>query len=204
MGRFTVVVTLLGLFISFQNFTNVPLDVLRPQLSTAQARAVSPTDGRADMRELAPSKPRDEDESVIAVPQSGHDLESIGQDWAARQTNAITGGAEQKILQKMNKKMSSWIGDDDTQETEANNSARKPASAKADGTNRTDARQRTFYFSRVNKMDMDLALDTHLSCQYLGSSVQWDLSRNVVGDVDLNLRHDSKDATNSIHLKYNW
>ncbi|MES2966110.1 MAG: hypothetical protein V4760_19680 [Bdellovibrionota bacterium] len=206
MGRLAVVLGLGALFISFQNFSNVPLAVLQPQLSTAYARAVSPTDGRADMRELAPPKPADEDDSVIAVPQSGNDLESVGQDWMTRQTNAITGGAEQKILDKMNRKMNRWVNGPDagTPKREPGSVTGVPRTERV-ASERTDSvRPKNVRFSRVNKMDMDLAGDTHLSCQYKGNSVQWDLTRNVVGDVDLNIRHDSRDSANSIHLKYNW
>lgn len=207
MGRLAVGLSLIALFVTFQNFTSVPLAVLRPQLSTAQARPVSPTDGKADMRALAPPNPETEEDSVLVTPQGGHDLDSIGQDWMTRQTNALTGGAEQKILDKMNKKMSRWVNGADDE-----GAARSPASAdkaklRADATEREGSlsmRPKNVRFSRVNKMDMDLMGSTHLSCQYKGSSVQWDLSRNVVGDVDLNIRHDSKDAANSIHLQYNW
>jgi hypothetical protein len=205
MGRLAVVLTLSALFITFQNFSNVPLELLRPQLSTAQARAVSPTDGRADMRELAPQRPEENEDQAIAVPQSGHDLDSVGQDWMTRQTNAITGGAEQKILDKMNRKMNRWVNGDepDHQKKSAQGvprTERQPATKEAT----VSVRPRNIHFSRVNRMDMDLVGDTHLSCQYKGNSVQWDLSRNVVGDVDLNIRHESRDSANSIHLKYNW
>lgn len=205
MGRLTVGLTLLALFITFQNFTNVPLAVLKPQLSMASARPVSPTDGTADMRALAPAKPEDEEEAVLAIPQSGHDLDSVGQDWMARQTNAITGGAEQKILDKMNKKMSRWVNGDEEPTKKRGPASEVPRSVqKAESDQGFTIRPRNVHFSRVNRMDMDLAGSTHLSCQYKGDSLQWDLSRNVVGEVDVNIRHDSKDSANSIHLKYNW
>lgn len=210
MGRLAVGLSLLALFITFQNFSNVPLAVLMPQLSTAQARPVSPTDGNADMRALAPPIPQADDDTVLVTPQAGHDLDSIGQDWMTRQTSALTGGAEQKLLDKMNRKMNRWVnGPDDAKATRATASTSAPGKARMeavgvqrDGT--LTMRPKNVHFSRVNKMDMDLMGSTHLSCQYKGSSVQWDLSRNVVGDVDVNIRHDSKDAANSIHLQYNW
>ena len=207
MGRIAVVLTLALLFITFQNFSNVPLGILKPQISTANARAVSPTDGSADIRKLAPQRPEAEDsDTVIAVPQSGHDLSSVGQDWMARQSKAITGGAEQKILDKMNKRMNRWVnGEGETiKPRQPGSEASAPRTERTTTPGRLTMRPKNVHFSRVNKMDMDLVGDTHLSCQYKGNSVQWDLSRNVVGDVDLNIRHDSRDSANSIHLKYNW
>lgn len=87
----------------FQNFQPIPLERLKPDF--AYAHPVSPTDGSADMRRLAPARPEPRAEAMIATPQTGNDMNSIGQDWMSRQAHLITGGAEERMLADFNKKM---------------------------------------------------------------------------------------------------
>jgi hypothetical protein len=96
---------LLGMFLLFlfQNFHPIPLDRLKPEV--AWANVVSPSDGSADMRKLAPTRAQPHAHEVIAAPHSGQDMNSISQDWMSRQAHLITGGAEERMLADFNKKM---------------------------------------------------------------------------------------------------
>lgn len=91
------------LLIMFQNFQPIPIERLKPDF--AWAHAVSPTDGSADIRQLAPARTEPREDRMIAAPQSGSDMNSISQDWMSRQAHLITGGAEERLLADFNKKM---------------------------------------------------------------------------------------------------
>jgi hypothetical protein len=101
----TILAFSLGLFLLFQNFNTVPLSALKPDFAQALARPVSPTDGSGDIRKIAPQRQDLEDKPTIATPQSGNDMNSIGQDWLTRQSHLITGGAEERFLRDLNKKL---------------------------------------------------------------------------------------------------
>ena len=204
-------IALIILSISFQNFSSIPLGILNPHISTAEARAVSPSDGSADIRKLAPQKPVEQDDPIVATPQSGGDLDSVSQDWMSRETHLITGGAEQKVLDKMNRRMSRWLAS--TPDEKAQGPQGQPGNgstsalqtpSEPEGGLLSIVQPKSVRFTKMNQMDMSFENDAHLSCLFRGDSMQLDLSKNVIGNVDVNLRHDTHDDANSVHLKYSW
>ena len=187
-------------FIFFQNFTSIPLSNLRPHLLSAQAKASAAEDGSADIRDLAPNKPSGMDAPTIASPQSGNDLNSIGQDWITRQAHLITGGADEKILADINKRMSNMMKSDVENGTDT---SRGPASVEAKddwgGMQPTSMR-----LTAINRVEFGLANEIKIACTYQGSSVRVDLSRSISKRMDVNLQHDTGANSSTLHLKYNW
>lgn len=216
------------LLFMFQNFQPIPLKNLVPQLSTASARAVSPTDGSADMRKIAPSRPDvvPEEPKVIAQPQSGHDLGSVSQDWLMRQSHVITGGADEKILADVNRRMNRVFKKDDSESSfdsssvspeninmnqpngnaaqlPAHTSKRKPASVKGED-DYFGMRPTSMNLVAVNQLQVGLQNKTKLSCAFEGSNVRWNVSRPINKTFDVNLQHESTKSKSMLNLNYSW
>ena len=87
-------------------------------------------DGGVDIRELAPAHPSLTETSLIAQPQSGHDLGSVGQDWLARQTKLITGPTEERVLAGFNQALNRMLAPrpEETQREENQVAERAPVS----------------------------------------------------------------------------
>jgi hypothetical protein len=223
----------LGVFVLFQNFTTLPLSALKPDFAQALARPVSPTDGTGDIRRLAPPRVQQEEKPSIASPQSGTDLNSISQDWLTRQSHLITGGAEERLLQDINKKLERLVTPsktDEQNETLADD-ANAPTSEKSDepahasskgnrgpasvprivmekarqsDTGISGMRLTSVRVMSINRVQVGLANKTQLSCSFSGDSMQWNVSRPVSKDFDLNLRHETGQAKSSVQLNYSW
>jgi len=216
--------TLLGaasafLLIMFQNFQLVPLEKLKPDY--AYARAVSPTDGTGDIRKLAPARPAQQDQSMIAAPQAGTDLGSISQDWAARQAHLITGGAEERMIADFNKKMNrffkfedvegepypdSGYDSHDSSEDEGSGASgggggRRPAS---DDEAASGFQPKSMQLVAMNRVQLALKNRTKVSCSVQGGGLRWDVSRPINDRLDVNFRHDSADARSTLNLNYSW
>lgn len=166
--------------------------------ANASARVLTERDGTVDVRDFAPlrSQPK---QSFIAQPQSGNDLGSIGGDWIMRQTNLITGGAEQKLLEDMNRGLSKGMT-----RIIASYAPTTPVEVTAPQKQSSAEDLQPMRFTHVNRMQMDLSLDTNLSCFWKGDSFEWDLSRRLDRNFDLKLRHQSRDAKSSVLINYDW
>lgn len=218
-----IVVSSLFVFLFFQNFTSIPLDRLKPQFAQALARPASPTDGTADIRKLAPPKPlyRADENPSIASPQSGHDLNSISQDWMTRQTHLITGGAEQRLLDDINKRMTRMITAEDEEPTEApgpdvakrdtvakSKGGRGPASVPAQAAEEprvnSPFKPTSLRLMSINRLQLGLASNTKVSCSFQGSTMRVDVSHPVSNTFDVNIRHETDKAKSSVFLNYSW
>lgn len=203
----------------FQNFNDIPLSKLKPEFAAALARPESPTDGSADMRKLAPSRPHDatEEKRVIAAPQTGSNLEAVSQDWMMRQTNLITGGAEQRFLNDVNKRLNRIVTKKDPTEADATAAAddkatnkkgsRGPASigpAQIADEKPAGFKPTSLRVMSINRVQLGLANNTQFSCSFEGSNLRWDVSHPLGKTFDVNVRHETAESKSSLHLNYNW
>lgn len=211
------------LLISFQNFSDIPLEMLKPNFASARDSAEQEAlRGRGgDIRRFAPDKPADYDDTVtLAAPQSGSDLASIGQDWVQRQTRMLTGGAEDRMLMSVNKKMERLFRSEDSVSPSHSGN---PIGSEADRNqdlNSKQARTNTppsndpshahepflkgLRFNTLTRVEMSLSDETHLTCAYEGGGMQVDLAKPLSNSVDINLRHRSNDKSSTVQLNYTW
>ncbi len=199
-------------FCFFQNFNTLPIAKLKPQFVSAQARAMAMTDERADMRHLAPDRPSDFDKSGVAQPQSGSDLNSISQDWVTRQTHLITGGAEQRFLEDVNKRMTRMLkweeieGEPYPEAEQPSGSGRGPASVPNDDNEDEyyGMKPTSLRMLAINRVQVGFSNNTKVSCSIEGPDVKWDLSRSLNKNFDVNVRHEPANNKNTVHLNYSW
>lgn len=200
-------------FATFQNFNSLPISELRPTGSLAYARnfAVQP-DKEQDLRKIAPSRPAymDQDHSYIASPHSGKDLNSVSQDWMKRQAFIITGGAEERFLVDVNKRINRFFqfkpedSSDDTGDipsSSAPNSGEKPAPR---ASSLRFPKPTSMRFTTINRLQLDFGSSSSLSCSFLGDNLQWDFNRPLSNRFDVGLRHESTNSKSSVLLNYSW
>lgn len=228
--------------VSFQNFTgrlnDIPLDLLKPRLSFASARlaaarhveAENLKSGRSagDIRNLVPNPPQQiEDRRVLVMPDSGSDLQSVGQNWAVRQSEVLTGGAEKRLLEDINHSIQKFFQPE--AQNKYKNGIKAPYSkegrrpAQANSANQTNQNTentgtdpdpsleessitsgKSLRFSRINRLELDWSEETQISCAVETGGMQWDLSQRINSRIDVNLRHKALDESSSLQLKYNW
>lgn len=210
------------LIVSFQNFSSIPLENLKPQFQKAGAARKSP-DGGFDIREVAPRRPASLDEPQLALPQGGQDLESVGRDWAGRQAEIITGGAEKRLLASVNRRIDKWMKFEPVEgepwpEPGDEGGATSPGSDSGDGglpgipglpsvpgtEDMFGLRPTSLRMASVNKFEVGLADKTQISCSIESGNVKVDLSRPLTDRLDFDVRHESGQQSNSVHLRYDW
>ena len=164
----------------------------------AGARVLTERDGAVDMRDYAPLR-NDPKPSYIAQPRSGNDLSSVSGDWMMRQTHLLTGGAEQKLLEDMNRSLNKGMS-----RIMASYAPATPVEGAAPQKQSSSEDLQPMRFTHVNRMQMDFSVNTNLSCFWKGDSVEWDLSRKLDRGFDVKLRHQSRDAKSSVLINYDW
>jgi hypothetical protein len=234
-----MLLTALGVFvISFQNFAPVPFDQLNPSLNLAQAarkraehesaQTRTEQDGDSekarDIREWAPLKPSDGTQT-LAMPEASNDLGTIERSWITNQTHLLTGGADQKMLDDLNKRLNRWVkfepveGEpwpepgDDSSDNGPNSGSAPGGSGDDDGTPKPDMSglqdlfsmaPKSIRFSQVNRFQLDFKNQSRMSCLITGGGVKLDLSRPIGNRVDVGVAHDMAAKSSTVHLQYNW
>lgn len=195
-----------GLLILFQNFSSIPVEKLQPRFHVAYAQTGNVYgDSVVDARDLAPKHPESVETDYLAVPQGGHDLQSVSEDWLRRQAHLITGGAEQEFLDGLNRRLSGMFHDQQDEDADQKAaSAGKSADGEAQKEVSESKEATSLRFTALNKLRLGFGDDIHLTCSFQGSSMQWDFVRSFSTSIDMNLRHDFNAAKSSVLLNYNW
>lgn len=207
------------LIVSFQNFSGIPLEKLKPELPQARALRLTTQDS-TDIREWAPEKPTGTDEPSLASPTSGDDLDSISRDWLSKQSQLMTGGAEQRLIASVNKRLERWMkfepvqgepwpepGDDSSSSDDSSESGEGTASPQAPQDPNdifSSLTPTSIRLLSANKIEVNFASRTHLSCMVNGGQLELDLNQPITGNFGVDLRHRSGAQANSVHLNYSW
>lgn len=217
-----VVLIVLGVMIvSFQNFTDIthiPLQKLTPNFAVARMLATADShrnERESDIRKWAPTRPTNEfvPKQALVVPNGGSDLNSVTTNWLERQSHLLIDGADQRLLDSMNRKMQTFFSSkSDSRKSGANKSEGATTEAlknsqerKEEIANHNSSEQSaTIRFSTLTRVEMDIFQKTNLSCAYDGGGLQWNLSRPITQKVDINLRHKANDNSSTFHFNYNW
>lgn len=171
-----------------------------------------------DLRVRAPERVLHQNPTPLASPQTGNDFNSVSQDWIQRQTQLITGGAEQQFLADINHKMNSILrfeevdgepypeSGDDPGNDGGSPDIRSPGSVPDDSDERAFMGLQPSSLSLVslNRLQLSLKNRTRVSCSINGAKVQWDISRPLNRRFDVNLSHQASDARSTLNLNYNW
>jgi hypothetical protein len=197
----------------FQNFTHLDSADLKPLYAPPHAMAQAAANGRADIRDLAPPTDGPIRRSTLAVPQSGANLGSVGQDWARRQADLMTGGAEQRFLSGVNRKVNRLLKFEEVKSEPWPEPGEDGASGPSQPRDPEEMEDEGGYFgfkprsvriTTVNRLEVGLHNRANVSCEIRGSAIQLDVSRPLGRNLDFNLRHDSSVKSNTLRIHYNW
>lgn len=176
--------------------------------------------GRIDIRELAPYKPKTVDDRWLVAPTGGNNFDSISQNWLQHQTTVLVDGADQRLVERLNRNLYRWFGASDsddsagvtnrvTADAGSVHGARTPASISPNAVSSNDESSSSsniapLHFAQINRLEMGVTSQSHLSCLVKGDSIQMDYSHRLNERLDLSLRHQSKDSSSSLQLNLKW
>ena len=131
--------------------------------------------------------------SDLAIPQSGHDLQSVASDWSNRQKDMILQGRDKVILDSWNEKLKNFfesndpeekpkIKDQAAQEPQPTGGSRQPASVR---------------FTQVNRIEYQVDESSAATCSFDGQGADFVFSKSL-GPSKLELRHQSAQGNTSL------
>lgn len=127
--------------------------------------------------------------SDFAIPQNGHDLESVASDWSNRQKDIILQGRDKVILDSWNEKLQSLFTTNEHEEKkdlasepQPTGGSRQPASVK---------------FTQVNRVEYRVDDSSSATCSFDGQGADFVFSKNL-GPSKLQLRHQSAQGNTSL------
>lgn len=192
--KFSCLVLGLGLIVSFQNFTLLPIDRLK--LRRLEASIPSAYAAGGDIRKIAPRRPASMDQPVIAIPQEGRDLGSVSQAWFTRQARLLTNGEDERILKDVNRSLQKSFANEKVTTFEDSQSSTEVVDDRAI--------MPSVRLTAFNRIQFGAEDSSRLSCLVNGSSVQLDLSHSVTEFMNLNVHHETSTNSNTLQLQYVW
>jgi hypothetical protein len=166
-----------------------------------------------DIRNMAPARPDSRERDALAMPQSGHDLQSVSKDWLGKQTRLLTGGSEEKIVESMNKKLNQMLqgraksaDDGATQKSTKEVTPNKRNAQDETLINQTlnVLRPSSFRFATPTRFEFDFGGEGQWSCSHNGAGLEWDYQRAFTKSIDLNFKVKPAAGENSLNLNYSW
>lgn len=213
------------LVVSFQNFSNIPLrhlklQNLKPELPQARAIRRMPANSD-DIRDWAPSRPESTEQPMLATPDTGGDLDSISRSWFSKQTQLLTGGADQRLVASVNKQIDRWMrfepvegeswpepGDSENGNAPASDdeSTASPGlpPMPAGVEDMFSMRPTALRLTALNRFQVQFAGHGQLNCAVNGNHLQLDLNQPITDRFGFDIRHDSGPHASTVHLNYNW
>lgn len=144
--------------------------------------------------DLALLKSPEEPTSGLAVPQGGHDLNSVLSDWSSRQKDILLEGRDQVLLEHWNQKLQDFFASAPSEE-----SAEPDTSAPAKGS-RGPASIR---LTQINEVEYQLDPSTSATCSYNGNGADFRFAKDL-GSSKIVLRHQSADGSTSVNFNLNF
>jgi hypothetical protein len=166
-------------------------------------------EGGFDIRERAPFRALQVEKPTLAVPESGSDLSSIGQDWLTRQSKLITGGAEERLLADLNREVNYRWGqllETDSAPARVNEApaTRGPASLPLAPTEPSRLGITSVRILSLNKVQVGLRNKTQVTCAIEGRDLQVHVTKSLGRDLDLDVHHETARAKSVVQLRYSW
>ncbi|MNT62280.1 hypothetical protein D3C72_1999870 [compost metagenome] len=136
---------------------------------------------------------------MLAVPRSGSSLESVREDWIQRQGALILNGADQRLLDVINDKITGvFVADEKPAVPE--NSARGPASVE-EKPSRLPASVR---FTRINAMELKTDGGANVNASWEADGAHIDYQQKISDNTQIGVGHKSLNSETQSLLKYNW
>lgn len=168
------------IFVCYQNFT--PLS----------------EEDRRTMEVMEELKAMGEEKSSLVAPRSGRDLASVRDDWVDRQGKVWLNGADERLLDSVNARLQSWLGNDE---------AEAELAAEAEGTltaNEEDSGPQKFRFATINKVEYKWDQSSLLTCSVEGQGTKLDYSKTWSQNAELGVEHNVSENQTQVLLKYRW
>lgn len=208
--RIYILLALMCVFVGYENFTCVDTEEAPDQ--TTQI-----------LKEMNDFQAKDKVPTALAVPQSGHDFQSVRDDWTNRQSQLLLNGADQRLLDNINNHISSYVSENFSSkkdgDTTANPSA-APANPSADGNAAapatTDPNAATaqnspqqqpkspLKFTRINDVKYEFGKDTALDFIADPGNTRLNFSQAFTQNTKFGVEHRTSDGTTQMFFKYQW
>lgn len=147
------------------------------------------------MQEL---KEMSEEKTSLVAPRAGRDLASVRDDWVDRQSKVWLNGADQRLLDSVNTRLQSWLGNDEASE--------ELSSDEADGSLATDegSEPQRFRFATINKVEYKWDQSSLLTCSVESQGAKLDYSKTWSQNAELGVEHNVSENQTQVLLKYRW
>jgi hypothetical protein len=187
MKKYIFLTILGGLILGYQNFGALTADDLK------MAEALN------DLKQLAGCSA---ERPMIATPQSGNSIEGVRNDWIQRQGSLWINGADQRLLDTINEKITNLMEDEKPKVEPVKSAGRQPASVVEE---KPAARfPASVRFTRINAMDIKLFDNTRINASWENDGAHVDYSQKISDNTQIGIGHKTMNSETQFLLNYKW
>jgi hypothetical protein len=139
-----------------------------------------------------------EEKSSLVAPRSGRDLASVRDDWVDRQGKVWLNGADERLLDTVNARLQSWLGNDEAKEELTSEDVEGTLAAEE------DSEPQKFRFATINKVEYKWDQTSLLTCSVEGQGTKLDYSKTWSQNAELGVEHNVSENQTQVLLKYRW
>ncbi|MNT60681.1 hypothetical protein D3C72_1982760 [compost metagenome] len=134
------------------------------------------------------------------MPRNGDSIESVRNDWLQRQSSLILNGADQRLLDSINDKITGIFIDETPAPVPEKTAGRQPASID-EKPSRSPASVR---FTRINSVEYKDESGTNINASWESDGAHVDYSQKLSDNAQIGVGHKSTNSETQFLLKYNW
>lgn len=147
-------------------------------------------------------------QETFATPTNGSDLQSVGSNWAQRQSSLLLNGYDKKLESQVNDKLNSWVREitkEEAREESTVSSTEKSTNNQAEAAASSPKRpKQNLRFARVNSLKYDLGANSCLDMTADPGNTRFNYSQSLTTKAKVGVEHRTADSQTQMFLKYEW
>jgi len=147
---------------------------------------------------------------ALAVPAGGHDLKSVSNDWAQRQTSLWLNGYDKKLESALTAKLNSWTEsllnskEDAAESPTAQETAEAPGELQKPALGDSHKVRPSLRFARLNSLKYDLGGSSSLDLTADPGNTRFNYTQALSQRTRFGLEHKTAGRQTQMFLKYDW
>lgn len=148
--------------------------------------------------------------ALLAPPAGGHDLKSVSNDWAQRQTSLWLNGYDKKLESALTAKLNSWTEsllsskEDAAESPTAQDTAGSPGELQKPDLGDSHKMRPSLRFARLNSLKYDLGENSSLDLTADPGNTRFNYTQALTQRTRFGLEHKTAGRQTQMFLKYDW
>lgn len=210
--RIYILLGLICIFLGYENFSYIETDDRTGE--PLQVEEHSNNECTKILKDMNDFQSKDKVKSTLAVPQGGHDFQSVRDDWTTRESQLLLNGADQRFLDNINDHINNYYQSNFAKKdppTDPTLAAKEgvspdgtPAPAAANANSSEASAKSNLKFTRINVVKYELSKDSYFNFIADPGNARLNYSQMFTANTKFGVEHRTSDNMTQMFFNYQW